>query len=30
VARETLNAQAGDDLMHWPDIGMSGLATGTP
>jgi DNA-binding transcriptional LysR family regulator len=28
VARETLPAQAGDDLMHWPDIGISGVAPG--
>jgi DNA-binding transcriptional LysR family regulator len=29
VARETLQAQAGDDLMHWPDIGISGVAPGS-
>jgi DNA-binding transcriptional LysR family regulator len=28
VARETLPSQAGDDLMHWPDIGITGLASG--
>jgi hypothetical protein len=28
VARETLYSQTGDDLMHWPDIGIDSLARG--